>query len=354
MIHLLYGKDNYRVHEALMAVRNELAPDDDARRDLASNTTVLDGSKLTPQELIAQATTVPFLAPHRLVIVEGLLAALAGIKSGRKGAKGKKKAADEDDPLAPWRDVAEQLGDAAVVPPTTVLVFVEGDITKTNAAFPIFAPIARSLDHAPLPPNELRTWIMTEAKDLKLKLDPRAAAAIADLTGSDLWLVRNELLKLAAYAAGDAVDEAVVRQLVTSAQDAKFWDMTDAVVAGNERKALASLARLLTDGEPPPVLSSMLVRQYRQLVIVKEMRERRAGKDDIARASGVPGFKVDATAALAARYSWDDLRRAYRLLLDADLSVKRGLQGDEPSLQLLVHELCALAPRAAARPAYAR
>lgn len=117
MIHLLYGKDNYRVHEALMAVRNELAPDDDARRDLASNTTVLDGAKLTPQELIAQATTVPFLAPHRLVIVEGLLAALAGIKSGRKGAKGKKKAADEDDPLAPWRDVAEQLGDAAVVPP---------------------------------------------------------------------------------------------------------------------------------------------------------------------------------------------------------------------------------------------
>jgi DNA polymerase-3 subunit delta len=354
VIHLLYGKDNYRVHQDLIAIRDELAPDDDARRDLASNTTVLDGAKLTPQEMLAHATSVPFLAPHRLVIVEGLLASLGTLKGGRRGAKGKKKSADDEDPLAPWRDVAEQLGDSATMPTTTVLVFVEGDIAKTNAAFTIFAPIARSLDHAPLKPDELRRWIVDEAKDLKLKIDGRAAAALAELTGPDLWLVRNELLKLAAYGAGDPVDETAVRQLVASAQDAKFWDMTDAVVAGNERKAVASLERLLIEGDAPPLLSSMLVRQYRQLVLVKDMRERRATKDDILRASGVPSFKFDATTALAARYSWDDLRRAYSLMLDADLNVKRGLQDDESSLQLLVHELCAMAPRAAGRPAYTR
>jgi DNA polymerase-3 subunit delta len=130
--------------------------------------------------------------------------------------------------------------------------------------------------------------------------------------------------------------------------------MTDAVVAGNEKKALASLTKLLIEGEPVQVLMSMVVRQVRQLVLVKEMRERRASPDEIARATGVQSWKVNDVAALAARYSWDDLRRAYRLMLDADLNVKRGLQDDESSLQLLVHELCALAPRGPSRPAYSR
>jgi DNA polymerase-3 subunit delta len=354
VIHLLYGKDGYRVHQALDAIRNSLAPDDDAKRDLASNTTVLDGAKVTPQELLAHAMSVPFLAPHRLVVVEGLLAALGSAKGGRKAPKGKKKA-DEDDPLAPWRDVAEQLGgDAAAMPETTVLVLLEGDVAPKNAAFTIFAPIARSIDHTSLKPDELRKWITDEAQTLKVKLDARAVSALAELTGPDLWLVRNELQKLAAYADGEAVDDKLVRQLVMSAQDAKFWDMTDAVVAGNEKKALASLHRLLTEGEPVQVLASMLVRQYRQLVLVKDLRDQRLSKDEIARASGVPGFKVNDMTALAARYTWDDLRRAYSLMLDADLSVKRGLQDDESALQLQVHELCALAPRATARPAYNR
>jgi DNA polymerase III delta subunit len=58
--------------------------------------------------------------------------------------------------------------------------------------------------------------------------------------------------------------------------------------------------------------------------------------------------------ALAGRYTWPRLHEAYRLILDADLSVKRGLQDDESALQLLVHELCALAPSGSTRPSYAR
>ena len=63
VIHLLYGKDNYRVHAALGAIRDGLAPDDDARRDLASNTTVLDGAKLSPQEQWATALGLVTLKP---------------------------------------------------------------------------------------------------------------------------------------------------------------------------------------------------------------------------------------------------------------------------------------------------
>lgn len=128
-----------------------------------------------------------------------------------------------------------------------------------------------------------------------------------------------------------------------------MWDLTDAIVAGNEAKALAALTRLLADGKPATVLAYMIVREYRQLALVKDLNERRVRRDEAAKAAGVPSFRMGVVSGLASRFSWEQIRAAYARLLDADLNVKRGLQDDESSLQLLVHDLCAMA-RAGGRP----
>lgn len=346
MIHLFHGKDDYQVRAALRAIRDDLKKSDDM---LDSNTTVLDGRTTTPLELLAHATAVPFLATSRLVIVEGLLGSLGAIKGGRRKKKG-----DGDDPLDPWRDAAAQLADKATMPETTTLVFVEGDILKTNAAFTIFAPIARTKEFSALDKNELAKWVREAAKTEKVKFTEGGERALITALAPDLWALKHAIAKLAAYADGAAIDEEMVRELVTATDDTKFWSITDAVIAGNERKALTSLQRMLTDGSAPAMLSAMLVRQYRQLAIVKDLRDRRASQDEMARAAGVPAFKLAEVSALASRYSWAQVRAAYGRLLAADLSVKRGLQDDESALQLLVHELCAMAPKGAARPAYSR
>ncbi|MDE3096971.1 MAG: DNA polymerase III subunit delta [Chloroflexota bacterium] len=341
MIHLLHGSDGYRIRHALREIRAQADAGDGM---LDANTTVLDGTSLTPGELLAHAQAVPFLASARLVIVEGLLAQIGG---GRRGRRGKK--ATDGGPLAAWEAAAAQLADAATMPASTTLVFVEGELAKTNAAFPIFAPIAHAVQYDKLAKDELPGWIQRAADARGLRLAPRALAAIARLTAGDLWTAENELDKLAAYAAGDVVDEDVVSRVVSSAQVARVWDLGDAVVAGDERAALTSMRALLDEGQAAPLLMFMLVRQYRQIAIVKDMRDRRARQDEIARAAGIPGFRINAVSALASRYTWPLLREAYGALLDSDLAVKRGLRDDEASLQLLVHELCALAP--GARPA---
>jgi DNA polymerase III delta subunit len=94
----------------------------------------------------------------------------------------------------------------------------------------------------------------------------------------------------------------------------------------------------------------MVVRAYRQLVLAKDMSERMASRDAVAKATGPPNWKTEDLIKLARRWSWPSLRRAYALMLEADLNVKRGVQDDASALQLLVHELARLAPA----PAYAR
>lgn len=334
MIYLLHGADSYQVRQSLEAIRGRLTTPDGL---LASNTFVLDGAKLQPLELLQQATTIPFLAPARLVIVEGLLAAIASNKARKKK--------DDIDPVEQWRAATEQLSAPGALPETTTLVLVEDDVGAKNIGFTLFAPIAQTKDHPVIKPKEIGAWIRAEAKSLDLKLSEKIVRVLGDSCGSDLWAIHGELRKIQAFTNGEDVEDSLIEELIGQSAAARLWDLTDAVVAGNERKAIETLSSRLTAGDAAPMILSMIARQYRQLVIAKDLSQQRAPEGEIARATGVPSFKVSSVVAQASHYSWADLRRAYELLVEADLNVKRGVQDDESSLQLLIHQLLALAPR---------
>lgn len=335
MIQFLFG-DDFQVREALAGIRSALAADDEM---LASNTTVLDGRTVTGAELLAHAAAVPFLGGHRLVVVEGLVRHLAASRS--QGG-----ATDEGDRLDAWRRVAGQLADPAALPESTTVVFVEGAIAKNTKAFHLFSRIGETREFGVMAPSDLPKWVEGSARRRGLTLSRNAVMLIARSIGPDLWAIENELDKLAAYASGEPLDETAVSELLASAVETKIWEFTGGVIDGDERRALSALGRLLDEGEPPTKLAFMVAREYRQVAVMKDVVQRRVPRGDLSRLAGVPPFRLDAVSAIATRYSWAQLRAAYARLLEADLNVKRGLQDDESSLQLLVHDLCTIAPPA--------
>ena len=70
------GSDEFRLHEAYRELRARL--DTDGMLDL--NTTDVPVRGATPGQLIELASTVPFLAQARFVVVEGLLASLGSAR----------------------------------------------------------------------------------------------------------------------------------------------------------------------------------------------------------------------------------------------------------------------------------
>ena len=79
MLHLYLGStqanrdsDDFRLREAYRALRARL--DTDGMLDL--NTAELPARGLTPEALAGQASTVPFLASARVIVVEGLIVSL--------------------------------------------------------------------------------------------------------------------------------------------------------------------------------------------------------------------------------------------------------------------------------------
>ena len=86
MLHILFGLDDFSLHESLEEIKREIGDE----LLLASNTTVLDAEQLTASKLSEICLALPFLAPKRLVIVEGLLERFE-TRSGQKQQKKKNK-----------------------------------------------------------------------------------------------------------------------------------------------------------------------------------------------------------------------------------------------------------------------
>ena len=131
--------------------------------------------------------------------------------------------------------------------------------------------------------------------------------------------------------------------MVSLAREPNVFAMADAIVEGRTREAASLMQRLLADGESPQRLLTMIARQYRLLLLTKELLERRTRPPEIARQLQVQGFVIQRLLKQAPGYTLPRLRQAYQRLLAADLSVKRGVHNEETALQLLLFDLAALA-----------
>jgi DNA polymerase-3 subunit delta len=296
--------------------------------------------------------TVPFLGSHRLVIVHGLL----GRFQQRGRSRTRRRAANEEDEgaLGPWQRFVDAL---PALPETTALVLLDGDVSAKNPLLEALRRHAKPREFKPLAQSDVAAWINRRAASYGVSLQARAVATLAVLVGNQLWTLDSELRKLATYANGAPVTEEDVRALVSLARDPSVFAMADAVIEGRARDAVDLLQRLLSEGEAPQLLLAMIARQYRLLLLAKELLERRVRAPEISAQLGVQGFVIQRLLQQAPLYTLDGLRQAYRKLLDADLSVKRGQMDDESALQLLIFELAALAATRATpggRPGYSR
>jgi DNA polymerase-3 subunit delta len=349
MLYLLYGSDTFSRREALTDLKKSL----DADGMLETNTVVLPAAQTSLQEVIAACDTVPFLGSHRLIIVEGLLASVKaprGKRARKAGPSGKEEGGAASADAGPWQALAEY---ASRMPPTTVLVLVDGDVPGGN---PLLAALGAkgSARRFSLPDPKRRGaaagWVMNRARKTGVDLDSRAAALLEELIGNDTWALANELAKLAAYAGGRAVREEDVRALVSAAAEQEVWGLLDAILDGKAVLAARLLHQQLAQGRHPGDLIATIEARYRRLAIARDMLDARASAASIGARTGQSGYGLERLLGRAERYPLAGVRVAIERIVEADAAVKRGLYYEDVSLELLVQDL-ASASAAASRAA---
>ncbi len=336
MLHLLYGPDSFSRREALQQLKAEL----DADGMLDNSTVVFEAREVTPQEVIAACDSLPFLSSHRLVILQGLLQQSAGGGPGRRS----RRSSREPEAAGSWQALVDYVDR---MPPTTTLVVLDSD-APSGPLLEALAGKGRARRFPTPDRRGLPGWINARARAMGLRLEGRAVALLADLVGPDLWMLSSELSKLAAYAAGRPVSSEDVLALVSAARELEVWGLLDSLAEGRPADALRILRRLLDQGRHPAQLLSTIQSRYRRLAIAREILDSGAGARGLAERFGLRDYGLERLVEETRRHPLPLLRAAYRRLLEADASIKRGVYDDELALELLVHDLAAARPAAGA------
>ena len=323
MFYILFGPDEFSLREELERIKDGLGD----RESLASNTTTFEGKQVSLNQLMDACIALPFLGSHRLIIVEGLLARFDGDRLELKKGKG-----------GEWGEFEKQVGG---MPPSTVLILIDGQIKKGNALLKRLAPLASVKEFPLLKGAALGEWILGRVKEGQGTISPEAVRMLASLVGENLWVLASEIEKLLLYTAGRRIDEGDVKTVVSYAREANVFTMVDALIEGRAARAAPLLHQLLQEGDTAPYLLVMITRQLRLLVQSKELSLQGFAPAEVkARLALTSDYVLNKALEQGRRYSMERLEQVYRKLLETDLSIKRGLWRGELALDLLIADLC--------------
>ena len=303
--YLLFGVERYLVNQYRDKLLGSLVADGDNM-----NFTRYDTDTFDIKAVEGDAVTLPFLAEHRVVLVED-----SGVFD--KGET----------------DVAELVNG---MPSENVLIFCESDVDKRKKAFTGLKKLEDVSVLEFLSPDSemINKWLSAKlsAGGLKVRATVPDRLVNAVVTKDDLkknyknmYMLANEADKLHDYCLekGEINDEDVDLVCVNTVED-KIFDMCEAISRRDSAAAIKMYNDLMLLKAKPYYVIALVSREYGQLVQISELLKEGKGSGEIAKAVGVPPFAVGRKIGIVKKYSSKGLLRQLDRCQDADLAIKTG------------------------------
>ena len=327
VIYLLHGEDEFAIAQFVAELKARLG--DPSLAEM--NTSTLDGRSASFNELVTATSAVPFLAPRRLVVLTHPLA-----RFSNDPARGK------------FLEHLEK------IPDSTALVLIEHRPLTDDASrkkkkihwleeWALKAGGGRILMRSFNVPvgGAMVDWIQKRAVEAGGKFTYQAAGLLASLVGSDVRLADQEIQKLLAYTnLSRSVEAEDVDLLTPSAGVGNIFALVDALGNRNGQQAVKMFHHLLAEQEVLSIFG-MVVRQFRLLLLAKEILEDWGGEREIARLLKVQPFVAQKLAGQARKFTLPTLESIYRRLLEMDAANKSGEMEASLALDTLIADLTA-------------
>lgn len=298
MICFIYGTDHYRCQEQLKALKDQFIQKRDQSGGL--NVINIDATDFDFDRFKQELMTVPFLGEKKMIVIKNILS--------------QKKKYEPVDKFIRERDF------------DNVLVFIDLLINEKKA-WPkgdFFNHLKRQkfVWHFDLLNNfELEKWIKQRCADKNISPDQRAIKELSLRVGNDLQTMETEIKKLSAYKPQGQIDADDVRLLVKAKFDENIFNLIDAMAGKDKNLALKLIADQLNSGQSPLMILTMIVRQFRIIIQLKD-----------GRPIGLVlhPFVITKASRQAKNFSWPTLKNIYADLLELEKSLK--LSNKEPEL----------------------
>lgn len=289
MIYFIYGPDNYRTKEKLRELREKYAGFEWQR---------IDGEKISLDELSGKIKSASLLSPKRFIVLENLT-----LNKAQK---------EISQFLSENQNLLENQND--------IFVFFEDKADKKTSLYKFLNQGKNKFELKILTGADLKKWILSYVQKNGGQIEAGALQEILMSEQTDLRFLTLELDKLLAY---DKKITLVNVNLLTAASfDTNIFNLTDAVGAGDQARALKLLNYQFNSGIEPLYVLSMFIRQFRILIQVKEASLKNNNYNLMAKDLDLHPFVVQKTLSQIRKYSFEQLEQKYAELMQIDLALK--------------------------------
>jgi DNA polymerase-3 subunit delta len=260
--------------------------------------------------VIDEAETLPFLVPRKLVLVRDSVLFASGRESARVEHRPERLLTYLKQPME-----------------TTVLVFFvpHDKMDERKKLVKSVKADDSAVNFAPLSADELAKWLLKQAERQGRRMEPAAAEELMRRAGTDMNTLAAETDKLCLHAGRTgAVTVQAVSELVPMATEQNVFKLTEELAALRTDRALALYYDLLKQREEPIKLTALLVRQFRNMLHVKELGKQGYSPQQMAGQLGLHPFAVKVTSEQARKFSAERLAELLTELADLDFEMKTG------------------------------
>lgn len=298
MVIFLYGPDNFRSGQKL----NEIIAQNGQAHKSGLNLIVIDCSNSSFQDFRNSLETISMFEKKKLVVLKNVFSNPSFEKSLEDYKKEILRSKDN-------------------------IVFYERDKVDGRKSFFKFLK-EKTLSHEfkLLESLSLRSWALKEFGKYGLKADQKVIDLLILYCGPDTWRIYNEIKKIACNKlnGGREVLEEDVRTLVKGNIEIDIFKAIEAVSNKNKKLSLGYIHSLLEKGGHPLYLLTMINYQFRNLILIKDLLERKTQYHLIGKKSGLHPFVVKKSYEACRHFSFSELKKIYQKIFQADLNGKTG------------------------------
>lgn len=311
LAYLFEGEEGYLKKEALKRLKKKIISPD--YEDF--NYERFSGADSSVSQIIESVSTLPLKGKWRLVVVEEV------DKLSEKNQK----------------IVAEYLAHPVK---TTCLVCIVEKIDKRKKLYKDFLKKGKIVFFYSLYDGEIIDWVKKRVEGENKRISPPALFCIKERVGSNRRDLSNTMEKLLLYIhPRKVIEKEDVEEVLGEGAGGGVFDLTKAIRERNLAGAMSILAKLLERGEAPLRIHSLITREMRILLRIKEKGGKISSQEACAIVFGPRGYYAPFYTKIASDYiravrklDFPDLITSYQYLVETEASIKTGRE--EPDLAI--------------------
>lgn len=212
-----------------------------------------------------------------------------------------------------------------------MVIFYENNAVGSNSLRKWLEQKAKRVKEFPLlKKKELERWLIKEEQKMGLKLTSEGRQLLLISFPSDTGSIYCSLEKLALIKKG-LISKKLIEENLFLPLSSNIFSFLDNLVEGNTKKAFWLLETLMNQGIHPLYILKMIIFQFRNLLIIKNLQ---------TKPSSMHPYVFQKLYPLAKVISLETLKSIFQRLLYYDRRIKQGNIDGEVALEMFLVDFC--------------